>query len=167
MDIKERLTSLLEEYELNDDHVQYELDLMVKIIDFIKTLDNDILDDESYNAIGESFESLLDVIISLEDDDLDDDSTEALQDLFLDIEELDSLEEATYKPRKIKAGRAKSIASRMTGTEKMKYIKRLKANKKKYKTNATLRLKTKKKGKKYRKTAKGKQKIRTYKQFNK
>jgi hypothetical protein len=161
--------TILEYIEQDDEFINHELNLMVKIIEFISTLSDDALDDESYDLIGEAYESLLDVIISLEDDELDDESSMALKRLFIDIESLEEegVEEAAYKPRKIKAGRAKSSASRMTGSEKQKYIKRLKARKKKYKTSATARMKAKKVGRKYKKSAAGKQTKRIYKHLNK
>ena len=166
MDITKKIGHLLnEEVEGYD-----ELNIMRSILDLIESFDDDILDDESYSAIGSAYESLLDVLISLETDDLDDQSSAALGQIFQDIEELEgesSSADEAYKPRKVASGRQRSSASRMTGSEKLKYIKRLKKNKKKYKNNATARRKSKKSSKKYRKSAVGKRKMSMYKHLNK
>ena len=147
-------------------------DIMVSMAEYIDTLDDDSLDDNTLNLIDKAFDALFDVIISLEEEDLDDKSEEAFLKLMKSFDSLDSvdfdLEEAyKYKAKKVAHGKRRSQSSRMTGSEKHKYIKNLKKNRKKYKRSASLRNKRKKKRKKYDRTAGAKQTKRIYKSLNK
>jgi hypothetical protein len=86
------------------------------------------------------------------------------------FDDLDTVEidEAAYKYKaRKKRGKLRSQASKMTGSKKLEYIKKLKAKRKLYKRSATLKLKAKKKGKKYRRSARGKHTTRVYKSLNK
>ena len=70
-----------------------------------------------------------------------------------------------YKPRRIKSGKKKSAASRLTGQEKVKYLKRLKQRKLKYRTDTTAKSLNKRISKKYRKSSKGKLVKKKYTMF--
>lgn len=161
---------ILQEAESSKDEAPKEMEkkenIMVSMAEFISDLDDDFLDDKSYDAIETAFDSLLDVIISLEEEDLDDESDEQfikLMKAFDSLETVDVDEAYKYKPKKVKHGKRRSQKSRMTGAKKREYIKKLKQKRKTYKKSASMRLKAKKKGKKYRRSAKGKQTKRIYK----
>ncbi len=144
--------------------------ILVSMAEFIVTLSDDILDDESYSKIDVAFDALFNVIMSLDEEDLDDDSDDEFIKLMKAFDDLDTVDvdESIYKYKARKArGKVRSKQSRLTGSEKLKMIKKAKAKRKLYKRSASLRLKAKKKGKKYRRSSKGKQTKRIYKSLNK
>ncbi len=144
--------------------------ILVLMAEFIDSLSDDVLDDESYEKIEIAFDALFDVVVSLGEEDLDDASDEAFVDLMKEFDKLDTVDVSEgvykYKPRK-KRGKLRSQRSKLTGAQKMKMIKKAREKRKLYKRSASMRLKAKKKAKKYRKSAKGKQTKRIYKSLNK
>lgn len=75
------------------------------------------------------------------------------------VDKISTLLGETVKPyvaRKVNHGRKRSKASRLTSTEKQKYLKTLKDRKRKYKTDSMAKLKAKKAAKKYKRTSKAK-----------
>ena len=167
----ETLMNLIVEADKEEGAEVREQGVISSMAKFIESLDDDLLDDKSDELIADAFESLLDVIISLDDDDLDDKSTDLLGDVMDSLDDLETvdLDEAItkYKKRKVKSGRRRSGAGRLQGSAKRKYIKKLKDNKRKYKTNFSQKAKNKKTSKKYRKSSKGKASARKYKQATK
>ena len=168
------LNLILKEEDASKDKAPKEMEkkenIMVAMAEFISDLDDDLLDDKSYDAIETAFDALLDVIVSLEDEDLDDESDEAFIKLMKAFDSLDTVdvdEAYKYKAKKVAHGKRRSQKSRLTGAKKRDYIKKLKTKRKTYKKSASMRIKAKKKGKKYRKSAKGKQSKRLYKSLNK
>ncbi len=144
--------------------------ILVSMAKFIETLDDDSLDEESYEKIDIAFDALFDVIVSLDEEDLDSESDEEFIELMKSFDALDTvdLEEGVYKYKARKSrGKVRSKQSRLTGSAKLKMIKAAKAKRKVYKRSASLRLKVKKKSKKYRKSSKGRQTKRIYKSLNK
>jgi len=144
--------------------------IMVVMAKFISDLDDDLLDDESYERIDIAFEAMFDVIVSLDEEDLDDESDEdflELMDAFDELETVDVDEAYKYKAKKVGHGKRRSAKGRLTGSDKRKYIKKLKANRKVYRKSASVRIKAKKTKKKYNRSAAGKQTKRIYKSMNK
>lgn len=75
------------------------------------------------------------------------------------------LGEAAIKPyatRRVKHGRKRSQASRMKGSAKRKYLKRLRDKKRVYKRSSALKIKAKKARKRYVRTSKAKAAKRMY-----
>ena len=164
------LNFILRETEEKPEEIDKKESILVSMAQFVNTLSDDYLDEDSYKQIEQAFDALFDIIVSLEDEDLDDKSDAAFMKLMKKFDELDTvdLDEAAYKYKaRKKRGKLRSQASKMTGSQKLKYIKKLKAKRKLYKRSATLRLKAKKKGKKYRRSAHGKHTARVYKSLNK
>jgi len=84
------------------------------------------------------------------------------------LEKLEGLiKEYTYSPNKVNHGRKKSKSSKLTGMDKLKYKKSLKAKAKKRKNSGSIKAKEKRYIKKHKKTQAFKQSQRKYKQFKK
>jgi len=77
------------------------------------------------------------------------------------------LKEYTYKTHKVNHGKRRSQASKLTGTEKLKYKKQLKKKSKERKNNPSMKLKAKKYLKKYKKTSQYKQSKKKYDLYHK
>jgi hypothetical protein len=153
------------------EEVKEKQSILMAMAKFVANLGDDILDDDSYDAIEVAFDALFDVIISLEEEDLDSDSDEEFLELMDAFDSLESVEvdEAAYKykRKKVGHGRKRSQAGKLTGSKKRDYIKKLKDNRKDYKRSASKRRDAKRKKKKYNKTAGAKQSKRMYKSMNK
>ena len=77
------------------------------------------------------------------------------------------LVEYKYQQHKVDHGRKRSKASRLTGKEKLEYIKTLKKRRKERRNNPSEKLKQKRYLKKYKKTAKYKRSKLKYKEYHK
>ena len=77
------------------------------------------------------------------------------------------LSEYTYKPKKVDHGRKRSKASRLTGTDKLKYKQRLRKLIKKHRNDSSFKAKERKYNKKHKKTQSYKQSVKKYKQYHK
>lgn len=134
--------------------------------EFIDSLQGVDLPDDSHNIIDNIVSNGIDLLLSLEDVDF---SIQTEQ-YFMNIVHMLGLnldESLTVQPRKVNFGRKRSQASRLTGSDKMKYLKRLKARRKMYHTNASLRTKVKKQSIKYKRTSHAKFIHKKYNQLHK
>ena len=75
--------------------------------------------------------------------------------------------EYKYQKHKVSHGRKRSEASKLTGTKKLEYIKKLKKKRKERRNNPAEKLKQKRYLKKHKKTAKYKRTKAKYKQYHK
>jgi hypothetical protein len=128
------------------------------------SLDSENISDDIHDLIDDLIDKIFDVIISLGDEEFDKDT----EDQFLDIVHMMGLDDEIdedidedintlkVKNRKVKAGQKRSEKSKLKGSDRLKYLKKLKDKRKEYKKNVSLRKKVKKKSKKYRKTSKAK-----------
>lgn len=149
-----------------------------KLIDSLENSPNDITE-LTFNLIGGLVDNIIDILLSLENTDMSPESEE----LFLDTLEAlgvtdddpddspeiadvddDGLDEGLMvKSRKVKAGKKKSISSRLKGARKSKYLKALRARRMAYKKSAMLKKKAKLMRKKYKKTSHAKLVKKKYK----
>jgi len=84
------------------------------------------------------------------------------------LEKIDGvLKEYKYTPHKVDHGRRKSKAAKLTGTEKLDYIKKLKKKRKERKNNPGIKQKQKRYMKKRKKTAQYKRTKQKYDQYRK
>jgi len=83
------------------------------------------------------------------------------------IERIDGILEYTYNPHKVKSGRVRSKSSKLTGTEKLKYIKSLKKKAKERKHNPELKRKQKLYMKKHKRTSQYKRTMDKYNRLHK
>jgi hypothetical protein len=144
------LLDSLDSDKVTTDTIDLVDDLIDKIIDVILSLENDDLS-------GEAEEYFLDIVDMLGLDD-EDDSDDNIED---DLDE--NISTLKIKPRKVKAGRMRSKASKIRGKKKIKYLKKLRDKRKLYKKSASLKNKTKRKMMRYKKTSKAKMAKRKYK----
>ena len=137
---------------------------------FFDSLDNEVMSDDTHKLLNALIDSIIDAILSCGDEEFDEKTEKQflsiVKMLGLDTDE-DVDEGLAVKSRKTNAGRKKSGASRMTGANKIKYLKSLKKSRKTYKKSPSLKRKAKKKGIKYKKSARGKQVKKKYKTLNK
>ena len=130
------------------------------------SLDSENVSGDTHDLIDNLIDKIFDVIISLGDEEFDKDTEEQFLDIVhmmgLDEEIDENVNTLNVKSRKVKSGRRKSKSSRLKGTDKIKYLKKLKDKRKEYKKNASLRKKVKKKSSKYRKTAKARNTKKRY-----
>jgi len=132
------------------------------------SLEFDVISDDTHEMLDDLIDKVIDIILSLGDEEFDKDTNRAFMKVvtMLDLDQEIS-EGLTVKSRKVNSGRKRSSASKITGAEKLKYLKRLKKNRKKYKKSASLRRQTKRQQKKYKKTAGAKRAKQKYNTFNK
>lgn len=142
--------------------------------ELLDSFDTESVSDDTHTLIDELIDKIIDVMISLGDEDFDDDTSDEFMDVIKalgiedDVDMDEDVEEGLQvKSRKTNSGRKRSETSRLRGADKIKYLKKLKSKRKDFKKNVSLRNKAKKKGKKYRKSGKGKQVARKYKTLKK
>jgi len=158
---------LLQEADVDELNEKYK-NFFAVIGSFFDSMDNENISDDTHDLLDDMVDAIIDTLISCGDEDFDE-KTEKKFLVIVDMLGLDKdlAEGLQVKSRKVASGRKKSQSSRMTGSDKLKYLKNLKKSRKGYKKNASLRRKAKKRGKRYKKTAGAKQVKRKYKSLHK
>lgn len=133
----------------------------------IDSLDPENISDETNNAADMLLDDMIDLLLTLNDYDFDAQTEKHFMNIVnilgLDKEVAEGLQ---VQARKTNGGRKRSQMSKIHGADKLKYLKRLKARRKQYKHDASLRHKVKRQSIRYKKTAGAKQVARKYKQFH-
>ena len=163
-------SSIIEKLESFSDVSDEDPKFFSEVGQLIDSLDSEDVSDDTTKVIDELIQKIIDVLLTLGDEEFDDDTNKQFMDVvkIMGLDESDEMDEGLQvKSRKTKAGRKKSEKSKLRGSDKIKYLKNLKKNRKKYKKSALVRQQTKKKSKKYRKTAGAKKVQKKYKTLNK
>lgn len=157
---------LLQEADVDAINKKYKT-FFATVGEFFDSMDNENVSDDTHDLLDDLVDAIIDTIISCGDEDFDSNTEKKFLKIvdMLDLDK-DISEGLAVKSRKVSSGRKRSQSSRMTGSDKLKYLKKLKKSRKSYKKNASLRRKTKKRMKRYKKTGHAKQVKRKYKALN-